>query len=351
MTEPTAGLGSALEAKHEISLIAIASVLVRWHRLILALALLGGILAFTSSLMTPRVYASKATFLPKAPEQANSGLALAASQFGIQIPTSGGAWGPPMYVELLGSRMLLERLALDTMIVAEQGSKRIPLMDFLKIDERNPAKRLELAVKQLQGMVTSGEVKSLGAVSLSVKTRWPSVSLQLANDLVSGVNDFNLKTRQSQAAQELRFVEARTNEAESALRDAEDRLLVFLQRNRVVSGAPELEVQRDRLQRDLTVRQQIYTALLQNREEARIREVRDTPVITVLEDPRLPLSPEPRNSIYKGVLGGLLGAMFGVILALVAHISAGARRKPSPEINEFFRLLEQAKPRFLRRAS
>ena len=99
------------------------------------------------------------------------------------------------------------------------------------------------------------------------------------------------------------------------------------------------------------MRQQIYTSLLQNREEARIREVRDTPVITVLEEPRIPLTPEPRNSLYKGILGGLLGAMLGVILALVAHVSALSRRRPSPEMNEFFRLLEQAKPRFLRRVS
>jgi uncharacterized protein involved in exopolysaccharide biosynthesis len=351
MTEPTAGHVSALDAKREISLIAFASVLVRWHRLILALAILGGALALTASLLTPRVYASKATFLPKAPEQANSSLAMAASQFGFQIPTTNGAWGPPMYIELLGSRMLLEPLALDTVVVDEQGGRRVPVLTLLKIDEPNPARRLDLAVKQLQGMVTAGEIKSLGAVALSVKTPWPSVSFQLAKNLVSGVNQFNLETRQSQAAQERRFVEARAAEAETALHDAEDRLLFFLQRNHVVIGAPDLEVQRARLQRDVAVRQQIYTTLLQNREESRIREVRDTPVITVLEDPRLPLSPEPRNSIYKGILGGLLGSMVGVILALTAHLSASVRRKPSPEINEFFRLLEQAKPRFLRRAS
>jgi len=351
MTEPMAGLASAPGAKDEISLIALANVLVRQSRLIVALAFAGGVIALTSGLLTKRVYASKAIFLPQAPEQSTSNFALAASQFGLQVPTSSGAWGPPMYIELLRSRVLLEPLALDTVAVLEQGGRRVSLMDLLEIKEPNRARRLELAVKQLQSMVESGEVKSIGAVQLAVKTRWPSVSWQLAQKLVRGVNQFNLETRQSQATQEKRFVEARTAEAESALRDAEDRLLAFLQRNHAIIGAPELEVQRDRLQRDVTVRQQIYTSLLQNREEARIREVRDTPVITVLEEPRLPLTPEARNSLYKGFLGGLLGAMLGVILALAAHISALTRRRPSPEMNEFFRLLEQAKPRFLRRAS
>ena len=350
MTEQTAGPASASGSKHEVSLIALATVLVRRRRLIVALALAGGVLSLTSSLLTKRVYASKATFLPKAAEQPTSGLALAASQLGLQIPTSSGAWGPPMYIELLNSRVLLEPLALDTLTVLEQGRRRASVMDLLEIKEPNRARRLELAVKQLQGMVTSGELKSLGAVRMAVKTRWPSVSWQLAQDLVRGVNQFNLETRQSQAAQERRFVEARAGEAELALRDAEDRLLVFLQRNHAF-GAPELEVERGRLQRNVALRQQIYTTLLQNKEEAKIREVRDTPVITVLEEPRLPLTPEPRNSIYKGILGGLLGAMVGVILAIISHLSTSARRRTNPEMSEFLRLLEQAKPRFLRRVS
>ena len=351
MTEPTASLSSASVAKHEISLIALASVLVGRLRLIIGLAVFGGLLALSASLLTKRVYASKATFLPQQPEQPSSGLALAASQLGFQLPTQNGGWGPPMYIALLGSRVLLEPLALDTVTVAELGNRRVPVMDLLEITEPNGPRRVELAVKQLRGMVYATDIKALGAVEMSVKTRWPSVSLQFAQKLVKGLNQFNLETRQSQAAQERRFVEDRTKEAETALRDAEDRLLAFMQRNHTIAGAPELEVQRDRLQRDVNLRQQVYTALVQNREDARIREVRDTPVITVLEEPRLPLMPEPRNSIYKGILGGLLGAVLGIILALISSVSAGARRKPSPEVNEFFRLLEQAKPRFLRRAS
>jgi len=349
MTDP-AGLSSAT-AKHEISLIAVASILVRQRVLILGLAVLGGVLALSASLLTKRVYASRAIFLPQTPEQPSSGLALAASQLGFQVPTQSAGWGPPMYISLLGSRVLLEPLALDTVTVAEQGNRRVPVMDLLEISEPKGPRRVELAVKQLGSMITATEVKPLGEVQVVVATRWPSVSLQFAQKLGRSLNEFNLERRQSQAAQERRFVEARTAEAESALRDAEDRLLGFLQRNHVVSGAPELEVQRDRLQRDVNLRQQVYTALVQSREDARIREVRDTPVITVLEEPRLPLMPEPRNSLYKGVLGGLLGAVLGIILALIAHVSAGARRKPSAEVNEFFRLLEQAKPRFLRRAS
>jgi uncharacterized protein involved in exopolysaccharide biosynthesis len=158
-----------------------------------------------------------------------------------------------------------------------------------------------------------------------VRTRWPSVSLWLANRLVQRVNQFNIETRRSQATAEREFVEARAVESERTLRDAEDRLQAFLQANRDIGGSPGLAFQRDRLQREVTRQNQLYTSWLQSREEARIREIRDTPVITVFENPRLAFQPVPRNLAMKVVLGGIAGAMLGVLFAFLADAVAGAR--------------------------
>ena len=93
----------------------------------------------------------------------------------------------------------------------------------------------------------------------------------------------------------------------------------------------------------------MYTSLLQNREEAGLREVRDTPVFTVLEDPRLPVVGEPRGTVSKGMLGGLAGGLFGMLAAFLAGAVGGVRRAPSADAQEFFRLLQEAAPRFLKR--
>ena len=143
-------------------------------------------------------------------------------------------------------------------------------------------------------------------------------------------------------------MEAQAGEAERALREAEDRLQGFLQRNRVISS-PDLGFEHDRLQRQVTLRQQVYTSLVQNQEEARIREVRDTPVITVLENPRLPVVSEPRRSVLKGILGGLAGGLLGAMIAFLAEGVSRARRQSSGEAREFFQLMEQATPEFLKR--
>jgi uncharacterized protein involved in exopolysaccharide biosynthesis len=306
-------------AEEGLSLDALVRAFLRWRTLIVGLGLLGGVTAGAVALLSPRTYSSSATFIPQGSEASTSGLALAAGQLGIRVGGGGGTWGPPVYVELLHSNALLAPIALDTVTVTEEG-RRTTIADVLRVPaNKNRLLRAENAVSALAGVVRVAEIKPLGAVEVSVKTRWPSVSLALAERLVSGVNQFNLERRRTQATAERQFVEIQTAEAQTTLRQAEDRLLTFLQRNRAIAGSPELAFERDRLQRDVSLRTQVYTSLLQNLEEARMREVRDTPVITILEPPRLPVMSDGRRTVQRIILGGFIGVAFGVLIGFLTE--------------------------------
>lgn len=332
----------------EVSLLRVGSILIRSRYLIIAFGLIGGFGGLALGLSQQRVYQSSATFLPEANDAAASGLALAASQFGIRVPGGRSGWTPSVYVELLRSRNLLEPIALDTFTVAERGGARMALMDLLEIQAPTPAERLDRTLQALSGIFRSQELPTLGAVRVSATTPWASVSHALATRLVHGVNEFNLRTRRSQASEERTFVEGQAIDAEQELREAENQLEEFLQRNRVISGSPELMFERDRLQFQVELRQNVYASLLQSREEARLREMRDVAVITLLDPPRLPIVPEPRRSVLKGVVGGLIGGSLAVLLALARHILTSARQTHDPDAREFFALVNEAKPRFRR---
>lgn len=328
-----------------------AALLLRRRRAILTFMAAGGLLGLLSGLLQHRTYRSTAVFLPQSNDLGASaaGLALAASQFGVKLPQLGGSWGPPVYTAVLRSHELLAQLAADTLVVVEEGGRRATLIDLLEIRGRSEAERVDRAVLTLRKRIEVREVKQINGVEVSVKSRWPSVSLAVAERLVDEVHHFVQVTRQSQASAERQFAEARAVDAEQQLRTAEDRLQSFMQRNRVFTGSPELTFQRDRLQRDVSLRQQLYNAMLQAREEARVREVRDTPVITSLESPALPVLPEPRRSVLKGAAGVLGGGFIALVLALFADGLAGARRAPSEEAREFLRLVDEAVPKVLRR--
>src|SRR5688572_5591681 len=110
MMEPTAA--SVKTNEDEVSLLGLASILLRWRRRIIAFGLIGGVLGLTLGLTRARLYKSEATFIPQGSEAtATSGLLAAVGQLGIRVPTTGGAgWGPPVYIEVLKSRAILERL-------------------------------------------------------------------------------------------------------------------------------------------------------------------------------------------------------------------------------------------------
>jgi uncharacterized protein involved in exopolysaccharide biosynthesis len=316
--------------------------------MVAALALIGAVVGLIAGLLTRRTYASSATFIPQDADANLSGLALAASQFNVKLPSVGGAWGPAVYVELLQSPVLLEPIAGDTLTVAELGNQRTTLMDLLKIRGASQAEKLERAEIALRQIITARELRSLNAVELTVRTHWPSVSATIARQLVDGVNRFNVTSRRTQASAEREFIEQRAEVAAAALRAAEERLATFLRQNRM-AVSPELSLERDRLQREVNLQQQLYTTLLQSREEARAREVRDTPVITILEAPRTPVLPESRRTLLKAVLGMLGFGLLGVLFAVVSDGVGRTREMRSDIARDFLTLLDDATPNAIRK--
>lgn len=351
MADPNHNRDAAHAAPGVISIFALATAVLRWRKAIFVLALAGIVFGSARPLTAPELYESSATFVPRSPEAAPSALATAASQFGVRLPSGGGGWALQMYVQLLTSRALLERIAFDSIDVLENGAGRRPVSEVLAIKESVPAKRMDATVKKLRPMIKAWENTALGSVNLTVTSSSPSISRGIADLLLREVNEFNLETRRAQAAAERQFVEAQAAQAQRALRDAESRLQGFLQRNRGIAGSPGLSFERDRLSREVALRQQLATTWMQSREDARIREVRDTPVITIFEEPLLPLDPKPRRTRVKAILGGFGGFLLGVIGALLAYAFARATGRPTPGAREFFRQLRITVPPVLKGAA
>ena len=80
-----------------------------------------------------------------------------------------------------------------------------------------------------------------------------------------------------------------------------------------------LSFQHDGLLREVGLRQSVLTTLVQSYEQARIAEVRDTPVITVLQSPFFPAQNDPRRRVFLTLLGAIFGGMTGIILAFLSE--------------------------------
>lgn len=221
---------------------------------------------------------------------------------------------PQLYVNLLKSRQLLGAVVDSRFVTQGADSGRI-LMDVLRPNGSPDAIRREEAIDKLGRLTSVRAEPKVSMVQLSVSLPEPTLARDVNLRFLALVNEFNLRTRQSQASEERKFSGQRVEDLTQALRESEDRLQQFLQQNRDYRNSPVLSFQQERLARAVSQQQTLLNALRQSYEQAKMDEVRDTPVITVLEPPVLPARPDRRNLLAKVLLAGLLGALVGAVIA------------------------------------
>ena len=324
---PAAGAGTAAD---EVSLVSLANVVLR-HLLLVVLATTLAVAVTVATLLTrPRTYRSTATFVEHSRRPAGGAAGLAA-QLGLNLPGA-DAGGPQFYVDLLDSRTVLAPLV-DAPYRGPGGPTR--LVDVYRAPGRTAALRREAAIDRLGRDVSASVAPQTGVVTLDVNAPSADLAAQIATSALRLVNEFNLQRRQTQAGAELRFAEARLVEARAELRRAEARLETFLEQNRMPTNAPALRLAYDQLSREVDFRQQIYTTLGQAHEQARIDAVRDTPVITVIEQPEAPVRPRPRGLIQWASVALLVGLLAGVAGAFVREYVRRTTAASGPELDEF----------------
>lgn len=312
-----------------VSVTWIALVLLRGRRLLLFATAAGLLAAIVVIVLRPTTYTSEFAFVPQATQDGSrAGLASLAGQFGINLSSLGGQQqSPQLYADLLQTRAVLEPIAKDSFPLEGQGDRSVPLATFLNISDERPSVVTEMTLRKLRRDVisTSVAIRTTGMVTVKVRTQSRQVSYAIAERLLESLNHFNQVTRQSQAREERRFTEARLAEARKSLRGAEDSLQKFLQANRQFNDSPALRFQEDRLQREVQLQQQVVTSLAQQYEENRIREVRDTPVITMIESPEPAGVPDARLRVLITLMGLLAGLCVGVLMVLGREVWRGER--------------------------
>lgn len=313
-----------------ISVIDISVLLLRYRRLILVMTLSVPLAVAAVTLVASQTWTAGVSFMPNAASSASrSQLQSLSGQLGVDLGRVGPGQTVRFYEHLILSREILGGLAADSFRVghtseSEEGQGRYrKLAGLLEVDAEQPEIRRAAVLGWLKNSALSVTISpEADIVEVSVTTPWPKVSARIADRIIDHVNGFNLESRQSQAAAERRFIANRMEEAQVDLRSAENALQAFLQNNRQFQNSPELIFEHDRLQRQVSMRQEVYTSLVQAYQEARIAEVRNTPVITVVEPAEIPVTPDPRRLHLKLLLAALLGGTIGVLVSATLEFLA-----------------------------
>jgi uncharacterized protein involved in exopolysaccharide biosynthesis len=282
------------------------------------MALLTGAAVVAWGLAQPRSWRTEVSFRPQGNESSTGRLSSLAAQFGVSVPAGAREDSPEFYVELVRSRAFMTRLADTPLPDAEDGTVSLP--ELVGIEGGSPEEVEERTVRWLQERAVSASTgMETGVVRVAVTTEWPAVSAALAEAVIAEVNRFNSAVRRSQASAEREFVGKQLKSARGELQAAEDSLRRFLEANRQFQNSPQLRFEHDRLQRDVDMRQQLFASLNEAFQQARISEVRNTPVINVLQEPYIAALPQGRELFLKLLLGLVAGGGLGLLIGLLRH--------------------------------
>jgi uncharacterized protein involved in exopolysaccharide biosynthesis len=167
-------------------------------------------------------------------------------------------------------------------------------------------------------------------VRVDVIAGTPTLAAAAANRLVELLNQFNAERRQSRGHERRRFAEGRVEASAAELRAAEAAVRSFLERNRSYQSSPQLAFEYQGLQRRLNTAQEVYLTLLREFETARIEEVNDTPVLTVIDAAVPPRrKSHPQRALIVSVSAAIAAALAMLISMMRNYLDEAKRRGAS----------------------
>jgi uncharacterized protein involved in exopolysaccharide biosynthesis len=327
----------------EVNVLRLLSVPLQRWRVVAGVPLLAAFVAVAISYVIPSWFTATTRFVPEVRSQSRlpSGLATIAGQFGVSI-SSDPTQSPRFYAQVVKSRAILERILL-TRYPDPQGrgyaADSATLLQIFRVHGKTIADSLDRGVKKLGELISVRTDDQTNIVSLDVTSRSPMLAAAIANNAVEYLNDFNTKTRQSQARERRKFIEERLTVGEQDLRLAEEQLKRFYEVNRSWQHAPQLVFEEGRLRRQVEIRQELYLTLRREYESARIEEVNNTPVMTLIDSAVPPQQRSSPRRILFAIIAMVFASTFGLLWAFGAAHLDRIRRQDRATYDNFSRLL------------
>ena len=155
-----------------------------------------------------------------------------------------------------------------------------------------------------------------GLITISVTTFDPNLSASINATLLQKFRHKMQQIYDKKASENLNFIRARFMEAKEELRNAEEEVVKFLEKNSEPTTI-NLQTELERLKRNVSFKAEVYSELQSQLTQTEIELKRKEPVIRILERPSPPKEPlGPSRSIIV-----LLFVFLGLILALSVIIS------------------------------
>jgi tyrosine-protein kinase Etk/Wzc len=123
-----------------------------------------------------------------------------------------------------------------------------------------------------------------GMIRVEFSSASPTLAAEVLDTLTAITDRIAVRSLNARATLRREFVQSQLTIAQAALQTAEDSLRQFYNNNRALD-APNLKFEESRLRRQLDLHQETFIALARELQTARIDEVRNLPILRVVDPP------------------------------------------------------------------
>jgi uncharacterized protein involved in exopolysaccharide biosynthesis len=309
-----------------------------------------GLIAIGVTFLLPRQFQATARFSPEAGSNSRlpAGISELASQFALDLGSP--ALKPLQYYSVV----LHSDAVLDRVLNSPLDIPGCPptLWSYLegRLTHRDSLPR-ERARKWLRDRTSVSINYRASTLELGATLPDRRMAAATTNLLLDALNYFNKSTRTSQARARREYLQHALAFQLDSLRQAEDSLQRFLERNRLYKGSPALDFQEKRLSRKVDLMVQVVSTVQRDLEAARLDEINSTPMLSVIDSATPPLRPTSPKTLRIGALSGFLAASAAVYAAVLGFSEARPRSGPTLKAAVLAVRLERRWNRLLRRVS
>jgi hypothetical protein len=317
----------------------------QWRKLML-LGLLGAVCGFFYAKFSEPQYTAKLTFALAESSDKIGGISSIASQFGFDIMggSSGGAFSGDNLLELMKSRLLLEKTLLTK--VDSNGKQKLLINQYIDFNKPKKFKLRKLAdplpvvfsAKNLdpdhfslaqdsflakvcrdlakKHLTVSKVDKKLAIVSVSFIGPDEWFANYFTQVLTQNVTEFYVETKTRQMRKNVMMMEHKVDSVKQALFRAMYGVASEVDGNQfLVRGVAKVPQAKKQL--EIQVLSTMYGELLKNLELSRTLMAKEQPLIQLIDQPRFPLEKKKLSKLLAAAVGALLLGFFGVITTLI----------------------------------
>ena len=204
------------------------------------------------------------------------------------------------------------------------------LISFWKLDEAGILSKflnqtytnedlINKGLKKYFKLLNVKEDRRTGLIKVNIEMESPNLAAEVANFIGSEIQSYIQKQNTVKAVKEKLFISGRLIVVKGELEKLEEDLKEFKERNRGYEVSPELFMIYSQKFREAEAKQQVYVTLQQQLELARISEVKQTPIINILDEARPPVSKSRPNRAIISLLSLLAGFLFGASISIIRY--------------------------------